>query len=84
MRNDKKAKFSFESALTELDQLVEKMEAGGLNLEQALCDFERGIMLTRQCQDALKAAEQKVQILLHKDGELALMPVTPAAEEDDG
>lgn len=56
--------FDFEKALQELEQLVEKMEEGDLSLEESLKHFERGITLTRNCQQALQAAEQKVQILL--------------------
>jgi exodeoxyribonuclease VII small subunit len=58
----------FEQALAELETLVEKMEQGDLSLEESLQSFERGIQLTRNCQQALQAAEQKVQILLEKDG----------------
>ncbi len=64
----------FEKALQELEGLVEKMEAGELSLEDSLGHFERGIELTRTCQKALKAAEQKVQILLAKDGEQEPVP----------
>ena len=39
------------------------MEAGELSLEESLSAFERGIALTRSCQQALQAAEQKVEIL---------------------
>jgi exodeoxyribonuclease VII small subunit len=58
----------FESALKELEALVEKMEQGDIPLEESLRYFERGVQLTRQCQQALQAAEQKVQILLEKGG----------------
>lgn len=54
---------SFEEALNELEALVESMEQGELPLEESLKSFERGIALTRTCQQALKAAEQKVEIL---------------------
>ncbi len=54
---------SFEEALSELETLVENMEQGELSLEQSLKSFERGIALTRSCQQALKTAEQKVEIL---------------------
>jgi len=64
----------FEKALQELEGLVEKMEAGELSLEDSLGHFERGIELTRTCQKALKAAEQKVQILLEKDGDQEPVP----------
>lgn len=54
---------SFEESLSELETLVENMEQGELSLEDSLKSFERGIVLTRTCQQALKAAEQKVEIL---------------------
>jgi exodeoxyribonuclease VII small subunit len=53
----------FETALEELESLVEEMEKGEITLEQSLANFERGIQLARNCQQALKDAEQKVQIL---------------------
>ncbi|VAW92765.1 Exodeoxyribonuclease VII small subunit [hydrothermal vent metagenome] len=64
--------FNFETALQELEQLVEKMEQGESSLEQSLVDFERGVVLTRQCQESLKSAEQKVQILLEQNGQQVL------------
>ena len=64
----------FEQSLSELEQLVEKMEKGDLSLEQALADFQRGIELTRQCQQTLKAAEQKVQILMDQGDKGVLAP----------
>ena len=57
----------FESALHELESIVERMEKGELTLEESLLQFERGVLLTRTCQQSLQDAEQKVQILLKKD-----------------
>lgn len=54
---------SFEQALSELESLVETLEQGDLSLEESLKSFERGVALTRTCQQALKEAEQKIQIL---------------------
>ncbi len=54
---------SFEQALSELESLVETLEQGDLSLEDSLKSFERGVALTRTCQQALKEAEQKIQIL---------------------
>src|SRR5262245_6826426 len=54
----------FEQSMKELEALVERLEHGDLPLEEALKQFERGVTLTRACQAALKAAEQKVEILL--------------------
>ena len=64
----KQGDFNFEKALQELEGLVEKMETGNLSLEDSLKYFERGVALTRNCQKALAEAEQKVQILLAKNG----------------
>jgi exodeoxyribonuclease VII small subunit len=58
----------FEKSLDELEGLVDRMEQGDSSLEDSLKDFERGIELTRNCQTALAEAEQKVQILLKKNG----------------
>jgi exodeoxyribonuclease VII small subunit len=58
----------FEKSLNELEGLVDRMEQGDSSLEDSLKDFERGIELTRNCQTALEEAEQKVQILLQKNG----------------
>lgn len=66
----------FETALAELEALVEKMEQGDLSLDESLQQFERGVQLTRSCQQALKDAEQKVQVLLEKDGQATLEPFT--------
>lgn len=71
----KKAKpLDFEAAMKELEGIVEGMEAGDLSLEESLQQFERGIELTRTCQQALAAAEQKVQILVERNGKTALAP----------
>ena len=59
----------FETSMTELESLVERMEQGETKLEDALQDFERGIALTRACRQSLSDAEQKVRILLEQNGE---------------
>ena len=69
MAAKKPTAFNFESALEELEELVTSMEDGELSLEDSLKAFEKGIKLTRDCQTALKNAEQKVQVLLDENGE---------------
>ncbi len=54
---------SFEAALAELEGVVQAMEAGKLPLERSLDAYERGMLLLRYCQQALDAAERKVQVL---------------------
>ena len=60
----------------DLEQLVERLEQGDLPLEESLAAFERGVLLTRACQTALKEAEQKIEILLKKAGEPAIEKFT--------
>ncbi|MBQ0714648.1 exodeoxyribonuclease VII small subunit [Paraperlucidibaca wandonensis] len=68
----------FERALAELESQVQRLEGGDLPLEDALKAFEEGVRLTRQCQQSLDAAEQKVQLLLAKrDGSLDTEAFTP-------
>lgn len=70
----KKAALDFEQSLTDLQTIVERLENGELSLEESLSAFEQGIRLTRDCQASLTQAEQKVQILLERDGELEAAP----------
>jgi len=70
----KKSTFQFEKSLAELEQLVQKMEQGDISLEDSLKHFEKGVQLTRACQTALKEAEQKVALLLNKNGQTSLEP----------
>ncbi len=70
----KKKNPDLEKSLTELEELVELLESGDLSLEDSLKHFERGISLTRSCQQALQEAEQKVQILLQQDDQETLAP----------
>ncbi|GIT22929.1 MAG: exodeoxyribonuclease 7 small subunit [Gammaproteobacteria bacterium] len=69
MTKKKQASFDFEKALEELEELVSSMEDGKLSLEDSLQAFEKGIKLTRECQTALKKAEQKVQVLINENGD---------------
>ena len=64
----------FEAALAELEKLVEKMESGEQSLEEALASFQRGVELTRVCQQGLKEAEQRVEQLIKSNGELVIEP----------
>ena len=69
MTKKKQATFDFGQALENLEELVSSMEDGELTLEESLQAFEKGIKLTRECQSALKNAEQKVQLLLNENGD---------------
>jgi exodeoxyribonuclease VII small subunit len=73
----------FETAMRDLEELVERLEHGDLPLEESLAAFERGVALTRACQAALQEAEQKVEILLKRAGDPAVEDFVPD-EPDNG
>ena len=75
MAKKKTAGFDFENALEELEALVTAMEDGELSLEESLQAFEKGIKLTRECQSALKQAEQKVQVLINENGDTEALDI---------
>ena len=74
----------FEASLEELEALVERLERGDLQLEDALRSFERGVALTRHCQTALSAAQAKVEILLKEGGESRKVDFSGEAAALDG
>lgn len=72
----------FEDALAELETIVQTLETGEQSLETSLEQFERGVSLSRFCQQSLSEAEQKVKILLADDkGESELEPFEPPHDE---
>jgi exodeoxyribonuclease VII small subunit len=70
---EKKA-VDFEQQLASLEGLVESLESGELSLEESLKSFEQGIKVARDCQAALKSAEQKVELLMRQGDELVSQP----------
>lgn len=71
-----------EQSLADLEAIVERLEAGEQPLEQSLKEFERGVRLARECESALKDAEQRVQVLL--GGKLEDFGTGDADPEADG
>jgi exodeoxyribonuclease VII small subunit len=76
----KKAKENnFEATLADLEELVAKLESGDLPLDEALKQFELGVKLTRECQQQLQSAQQRVQVLLQQSGAAQLADFAAAA-----
>ena len=64
-------KKTFEQSIMELGEIVRKLDNGQTPLDEAMELFERGVKLTKECNEMLDAAEQKVSILLkNTDGEI--------------
>jgi exodeoxyribonuclease VII small subunit len=76
-------KQDFEQSLARLEEIVRKLEAANLPLDDAMKLFEEGMQLSRDCQKQLEQAEARVEILLKKaGGEIVAEPFEPEGEED--
>jgi len=73
------AKEKFEEALEKLEEIVKRMEAGEMTLEESLKAFEEGIKLARLCAKKLDEADRRVELLIRQEGELVTKPF---AEEE--
>lgn len=68
-------KITFEEALSQLEDIVGALEAGQLSLDESLKKFEEGIRLSRMCNHMLQSAQQKVEMLVEKDGDTVREPM---------
>lgn len=67
MSPTKKNNKSIEARLSELEAILEELESGDLELDQALKRFEQGVKLSRACQKTLEDAEMKIKILMDNE-----------------
>jgi len=72
---------SFESALEQLEAIVDRLEQGELELEDALRAFEAGVALTRRCAKQLSDAERRIEVLV-REGERWV--ARPFEESEEG
>lgn len=80
------SKKSFEEAMEALEQITQELENGDLSLEKSLKKFDEGIKLAEFCNHKLEEAQQKVDLLLKKDGKFVSEPfissgTAPAEDE---
>ena len=66
----KEQEMTFETAMQSLEQIVEQMENGTLSLEESLSQFEKAMKLVGFCNEKIANAEQKVKILIQKNGDV--------------
>jgi exodeoxyribonuclease VII small subunit len=81
MAKKKLENLTFEESLSELDTIVNNLEQGELSLEESMTLFERGLSLSQISQSKLQSAEQKVKILLEKNGEQQLTNYELSSED---
>jgi len=71
-------KQTFESALKQLEQIVQELETGDPPLEKALKKFEEGVQLAKYCSEKLDETEKKVtQLIQNQDGKVIEQPFLP-------
>jgi exodeoxyribonuclease VII small subunit len=75
------ADLTFEQAFRQLEEVVQKLEAGDLPLEESLALFERGMLMARLCEGKLEQAEQKVSQIVSMDSEGPVLAPFVAEEE---
>jgi exodeoxyribonuclease VII small subunit len=69
------AGMSFEDALAELEQIVRRLEAGQVKLDEAILSYERGAQLKQHCERKLNEAQQRVErIVIGADGAISAEP----------
>lgn len=69
---------TFEEALRELEEIVNRLEGGDLPLEEALQLFEEGVRLSRACHTKLDEAQRRVEIVLKdENGKMTTRPFEP-------
>jgi exodeoxyribonuclease VII small subunit len=73
---------TFEEALQRLEAIVDRLEEGDLELEDALAAFEDGVKLTRRCAGQLEAAERRIEVLV-REGEKWIARPFAASEESE-
>lgn len=74
---------TFEKALADLEEIVAKLEKGGISLNESLALFEKGVKMSRFLRAELDKAERKVEILL-KDEKGKLKAEEFEAESEEG
>ena len=77
------AKDKFEEALGRLEEIVRRMEAGDMSLEESLKAFEEGIKLARVCSRKLDEAERRVEMLIKQGEDLVIKPFKVEEHESE-
>lgn len=67
---------TFEENLEKLESIVKKLESGETPLDDAINEFNEAIKIAKICDEKLKNAEEKVNKILNKDGELEEFNIT--------
>ncbi|MGO3731719.1 MAG: exodeoxyribonuclease VII small subunit [Vagococcus sp.] len=64
-----KNEMTFEESMAELEKIVKQLETGEVPLESALAQFQKGIELSKVCQDTLTSAEETLTKIMADEGQ---------------
>ncbi len=77
-------RLSYERALAELDQIIERLERGAVALDEAIAAYERGARLAQHCGGLLDRTEQKIsQLVVGAGGRVTEKPLDPLRESGE-
>lgn len=65
-----KKDLNFEETMQELENIVQELEKGNLNLDDSIKKFEEGMNISKKCNEILEEAEKKITILIKKDDKI--------------
>jgi exodeoxyribonuclease VII small subunit len=74
---------SFEEQLAELEKVVDRLESGGLSLDESVKLFEDGMRLSNACKAQLSSAESRIQVLLEPEEKGAVRVGELAVDTDE-
>ena len=77
------AENKFETSITELESIVKTLEEGKLSLDEMIDLFEKGMKLSSECNKMLDEAENKINILVKKNGEIAKQEFSPSEAQNE-
>ena len=63
-------KQTFETAIKQLEDIVEKLEAGDVDLDNSVCLYEQGMQLKKFCEQKLKEVELKINKIKIENGKI--------------
>ncbi|MDM5315963.1 exodeoxyribonuclease VII small subunit [Fictibacillus sp. b24] len=66
--SEKAGKLTFEEAMVQLEEIVEKLEQGDVPLEESIDLYQQGMKLSKLCHTKLKNVEKKMDKIMHEDG----------------
>lgn len=74
-KNDEDQGLSFEAALAELETIVSKLEGGRVSLDESIALYEKGARLRRLCEDKLRAAEARIDLIVQTADGMTTRPL---------